>query len=123
MMGGGMMGGGYGTRGVITPEPGPNMMWNKKYSPMSNGMMGFYGNQWPTTMTISSGRAAALAQSYLNSNFSNAKTEMVTQFYGYYTFDFTVNGKIYGMLSVNGYTGQVWFHSWHGAFIQEVEFD
>jgi len=27
----------------------------------------------------------------------------------------------YGMLSVNGYTGQVWYHNWHGAFIQELE--
>jgi hypothetical protein len=47
---------------------------------------------------------------------------MATEFYGYYTFDFTVNGKIAGMLSVNGNTGQVWYHSWHGDFIQEVEF-
>jgi len=22
------------------------------------------------------------------------------------------------MVSVNGYTGQVWYHSWHGTFIQ-----
>jgi hypothetical protein len=123
MGGGGMMGDGYARAGVIVPEPGPNMMWNRKYSPMSNGMMGLYGNQEPTAMTISSDRAEQLAQTYLNSNFSNAKTEMATEFYGYYTFDFTVNGRIYGMLSVNGYTGRVWYHSWHGDFIQEVEFD
>jgi len=122
MSGGGMMWGGHGTVGVITPEPGPNMMWNRKYGPMSNGMMAS-GNQEPTKMTISNDRAEQLAQTYLNSNFSNAKTEMATEFYGYYTFDFTVNGRIYGMLSVNGYTGQVWYHSWHGDFIQEVEFD
>ena len=23
-----------------------------------------------------------------------------------------------GMLSVNGYTGQVWYHTWHGPFVQ-----
>jgi hypothetical protein len=23
-----------------------------------------------------------------------------------------------GMLSVNGYTGQIWYHTWHGAFVQ-----
>jgi hypothetical protein len=25
------------------------------------------------------------------------------------------------MLSVNGYTGQVWYHTWHGSFIQEKQ--
>jgi len=33
------------------------------------------------------------------------------------------DGKIYGMLSVNGYTGDVWYHSWHGYFIQEQDFE
>jgi hypothetical protein len=31
------------------------------------------------------------------------------------------DGRIAGMLSVNGSTGQVWFHSWHGNFIQSRE--
>lgn len=116
----GMMGGNI-LPGAIVPEPGPNMMWNTKYSPMANGIFG-YGNQASSTMTVSEDQAQQLAQDYLNSNFKNAKTEMTTQFYGYYTFDFTVDGNISGMLSVNGYTGQVWYHSWHGVFIQEVEF-
>jgi hypothetical protein len=73
-------------------------------------------------MAVSSDRAQQVAQAYLHANFKNAKTEMSTEFYGYYTFDFTVDGKIAGMLSVNGYTGQVWYHSWHGVFIQEIEF-
>ena len=74
-------------------------------------------------MTVTKDQALQIAQTYLNANFNNAKVEMATQFYGYYTIDFMVNGKISGMLSVNGQTGQVWYHSWHGAFIQEVEFD
>jgi hypothetical protein len=32
-----------------------------------------------------------------------------------------LDGVVHGMLSVNGYTGQVWYHSWHGQFIQEIE--
>ena len=126
MMGGGMgmggMMGGYGAVGVIVPEPGPNMMWNTKYGHMSNSMMGF-SSQASSAETISSDRAAHLAQEYLDTDFSNAEVEMATHFHGYYTFDFTVNGEIVGMLSVNAYTGQVWYHSWHGAFIQEIEFD
>jgi hypothetical protein len=118
---GGMMGG-YGAVGVITPEPGPNMMWNSKYSPMNNGMMRG-SNQASSAATVSSDKAAQLAQQYLDTNFNGAKVEMGTQFYGYYTFDFTVNDKIVGMVSVNADSGQVWYHSWHGAFIQEVEYD
>jgi hypothetical protein len=121
MMSGGMMGG-YGAVGVIVPEPGPNMMWNTKYGYMRNGMMGF-SNQASGAETVSDDAAAQLAQQYLDSNFSNAKVEMATHFYGYYTFDFTVNANVAGMLSVNAYTGQVWYHSWHGAFIQEIELD
>jgi hypothetical protein len=119
-MGGGMMGG--FTVGTITPEPGPNMMWNTKYSYIDGGMMG-PATQPSSTMTISQSQAEQYAQTYLNQNFNNAKTEMSTEFYGYYTFDFTVNGEVSGMLSVNGSTGQAWYHSWHGGFIQEVEFD
>ena len=85
------------------------------------GMMG-YGNQASSTMTISKDKAQQLAQTYLDANFKGAKTEMATQFYGYYTFDFEKDGKIQGMFSVNGYTGQTWYHGWHGAFIDEKEF-
>jgi hypothetical protein len=125
----GMMGGGMGMGnmmiGVIMPEPGPNMMWNAKYSNMGSGMMGqgMMGNrnQATTTMTVTKDKALQIGQVYLDQNLSGAKVEDAMQFYGYYTIDFTVNGKIAGMLSVNGQTGQVWYHSWHGTFIQEIE--
>ncbi len=45
-----------------------------------------------------------------------------TQFYGYFAFDIERDGKPFGMLSVNAYTGQVWYHTWHGTFVQEKEF-
>ena len=108
--------------GRISPEYGPDMMWNSKYGPMNNGMMGI-SNQGSSATSISNDKASQLVQQYLDGNSNNAKVEMGTQFYGYYTFDFTVNDKIAGMVSVNAYTGQVWYHSWHGAFIQETEYD
>lgn len=124
MMGGfgnGMMGG-YNVRvGLIMPEPGPNMMWNTKYGMMNGGMMGLQ-YQASSPMTIIKENALQIGQGYLDTNFNGAKVEQdATQFYGYYTMDYTVNGKIAGMLSVNGYTGQVWYHTWHGAFVQEIE--
>ncbi len=47
------------------------------------------------------------------------KAEEGTPFYGYFTFDFERNGKAVGMASVNAFTGQVWYHTWHGTFIRE----
>ncbi|MGO9643161.1 MAG: hypothetical protein ACLPY5_00285 [Candidatus Bathyarchaeia archaeon] len=124
MMGGtGMMGGYFGV-GVLMPEPGPNMMWNTKYG-MSRMMSGWnvnWANQISPTMSIPKDRAVQLAQSYLDANLKGAVAESdATQFYGYYTVDFTINGNTAGMLSVNGYTGQVWLHTWHGTFIQETK--
>jgi|SRR5208283_4382808 len=124
MMGGtGMMGGYFGV-GVMMPEPGPNMIWNRKYgmNSMMNGWNVNWGSQVPSTMPIAKDRAVQLAQSYLDANLKGAVAESdATQFYGYYTADFTVNGNTAGMLSVNGYTGQVWLHTWHGTFIQETK--
>jgi len=49
--------------------------------------------------------------------------EEADRFYGYYTLHVLKDGQIYGMLSVNGYTGQVWYHSWHGPFLGMKEFN
>ena len=46
---------------------------------------------------------------------------IASQFYGYYTLDFSKDGKIVGMLSVNGYSGQIFLHTWHGTFIEEAQ--
>jgi hypothetical protein len=107
--------------GSIMPEPGPGMMWNTKYGMMGGGMMG-PPNQASSTMTVTKYEALQIAQGYLDANFNGAKVEQdATQFYGYYSMDYTVNGKIAGMLSVNGYAGQVWYHTWHGTFLQEIQ--
>ena len=107
--------------GAVMREPGPDMLWNTKYgmlgttSPMGRWM----GYQPPTgSMTVSADQAKQTAQQWLNSNQPGATTETPDQFYGYYTLHILQNGKVNGMLSVNGYTGQVWYHTWHGAFIQ-----
>jgi hypothetical protein len=102
--------------GAIYPEPGPNMMWNTKY-----GMMGSYWVQ-PLEMPIISDQALKIAQSYLDAYLPGAVADHVHTFYGYYTIMVSVGGEPYGMLSVNGYNGQVWYHTWHGSFIQELEF-
>ena len=105
--------------GAVAPEPGPNMMWNTKYGMMSRGMMGVFRPSG--AMTVTTDRAGQIAQAWLDANVSGARVETPDAFYGYYTVHFTQNGQIAGMLSVNGYSGQVWYHTWHGAFIQQRE--
>jgi hypothetical protein len=107
--------------GVITSEPGPNMMWNTKYQ-MMRGMMGLH---WETgtsnRVVVTEENAKSVAEKYLSQNFPGAHMEGIVHFYGYYTIDFEKDGKIIGMLSVNEYSGDIWYHSWHGPFIQEIE--
>ena len=72
--------------------------------------------------TISLDQAAQAAQNYLDANLPGAKLSPDgVSFYGLYTFDYQINNKTAGMLSVNGVTADVWPHTWHGSFIQEVE--
>ena len=120
----------------VFPEYGPNMMWNLKYGMMTEyggygrmgrGMMGGYGNQDTDTeasadMDITSEQAVASAQKYLDSNLPGAEVEdHADPFYGYYTLHVTRDGEVVGMLSVNGFSGDVFLHTWHGDFIEMSE--
>jgi hypothetical protein len=102
--------------GWVTPEPGPNMMWNLKYGRMHAGSAQTGDN----AVTLDQARQAA--QEYLDPAHPGAKLNgSGYSFYGYYTFDYSVDGKTAGMLSVNGTTRQVWEHTWHGTFVAEKE--
>ncbi|HEY3289830.1 MAG TPA: hypothetical protein VGK87_06860 [Anaerolineae bacterium] len=106
---------------AVYPEPGPNMMWNTKYSPMRN-MMGGATGQATITMPVSASDALKAAQAYLDQNLPGAKTaEDADTFYGYYTIDILRDGKVVGMLGVNGYSSAVFLHTWHGRFIEMSE--
>ena len=107
--------------GAVFPEHGPNMMWNTKYGMMTH-MGGMMGYQPPTgPMTVSTDEAKSIAQRWLDRNLPGTTTEAPDVFYGYYTVHTRKDGKISGMLSVNGYGGAVWYHAWHGAFIAGKE--
>jgi len=110
--------------GAAFPEPGPNMMWNLKYGAMAGGMMGgglYQPDQIPP-MSITAARARELAQKALDAQGQGLSVEEgADQFYGYYTLHILKDGATYGMLSVNGFTGQVWQHTWHGKYIKTKE--
>src|SRR3990172_43148 len=96
--------------GKVFPEMGPNMMWNTKYGHMT------WNTQAQTTVTKE--QALEKAQAYLGKTIPGTKVGNVDAFYGYYTIEVTKEDKIYGMLSVNGNTGAVWYHTWHGNFVK-----
>jgi hypothetical protein len=138
--------------GFVHPEYGPAMMWNTKYGHMAGfggrGMMagrrmgggrmggpgygpgqgpgygpGTHGPATPAAQpAITQERAKQIAGQYLTQAVGGTTPDEGTALYGYFTFDAERSGKPVGMLSVNAYTGQVWFHNWHGTFVQEKDF-
>jgi hypothetical protein len=121
---------------TVYPEMGPNMMWNLKYGMMADFsrpgmMMGRFGFNRPdnTTpdvsaeMTLTPEEAAKAAQTYLDELGNNltVSTEHAEPFYGYYTLHVLREGQVVGMLSVNGYSGQVFPHTWHGELLEVSE--
>jgi len=102
----------------VYPEMGPNMMWNTRY-----GTMGYFGGGGPTAdMPVRPDQARDQAQRYLDRTVQGLTAGEPDAFYGYYTLHTFKDGNLEGMLSVNGYTGAVWYHNWHGYFIQMQEF-
>ena len=116
--------------GAVQPEYGPNRMWNTKYGQMSDqgGMMpsstmdGLASVQPTAKMPVTAEQASKLAQQYLDTQKTGLTIEKdLDVFYGYYTLhSLDKVGNTVGMLSVNGYTGQVWYHIWDGKFISEA---
>ncbi|HEX2916356.1 MAG TPA: hypothetical protein VH186_36680 [Chloroflexia bacterium] len=116
MSGGGMMG---GTSGMMS---GGGMMGG------TSGMMSGLGavdssNYQAGKMPVTADKALQLAQTYLDKAYPGVKVgQKADEFPGYYTIEVELNGKTSGMLSVNGYSGQVWYHTWHGQFLQMQDY-
>jgi hypothetical protein len=105
--------------GAVCFEPGPNMMWNTKYGVNGGHMMG--PPWWPgtptTQMPVAPGQAKQLVQNFLNTYLQGTTVgDDMDTFYGFYDLYALKDGQIFGMLSVNGYTGVIWYCTWHGPF-------
>jgi hypothetical protein len=121
------------TTKAVYPEMGPNMMWNVKYgmtlAPARSagvaghgpgGRFGWQEKEPSAEMPVSLDEAVEAAQTYLNAYIDDSLTadEQADPFYGYYTLHVNRDGQTLGMLSVNGYTGQVFLHTWHGKLLE-----
>jgi len=69
-------------------------------------------------MTIKAEDARSRAQKYADVQFpgSTAGSSPDT-FYGYYIVDIVKDGRVLAILSVNGYSGQVWEQAWLGSYL------
>jgi hypothetical protein len=106
--------------GAVYPELGPNMMWNTRYGHMGGMMGGWKGG----ALSVTPERAQGIAQKWLD-NFlpGTSAAGQADAFYGYYTIHVLNKKQVFGMLSVNGYSGDVWYHTWHGDFIGMTELE
>jgi hypothetical protein len=83
------------------------------------GMMGGYAPEAEASVTVE--EAAVIAQRYLDEALPGTTvSETAETFPGYYTLFVEADGEISGVLSVNAYTGQVFYHHWHGSFVEQA---
>jgi len=118
--------------GNIFPEYGPNMMWNLKYGMHgSGGMMSGRGMMGYNNYDLSasdyeenkytSEEAYDFGVKYLDKvNDEFELSDDYHEFYGYFTFHVDKDGQTIGMMSINGFTGDVWYHDWHGELIEII---
>jgi hypothetical protein len=112
--------------GVVVGEPGPNMMWNLRYGMDMMMGMGLWQSEAAEerALTVTAEQAQEYAQAYLDDVLPGTQVDdEADAFYGYYTLHVLRDGEIIGMLSVNGYSGQVWLHHWHGDFVEMTGHD
>ena len=128
--------------GAVWFEYGPAMMWNTDYGMMTGfdqqgggmmmggGMMGggpFGDPTWEPTQgssdepTVSAVDAERIVDEWLAGEGPNLHADDPEAFPGYYTLPVLRNDRISGMVSVNGYTGALWYHWWHGRFLGMTE--
>jgi hypothetical protein len=126
------------TTGAVSAEQGAMMNWNTKYGITSSGMMGYLTTgtnagmmgtggmmSWlrgtpSTTMTVTMDQAKTNAQQFLTTNYPGTTIGQATIFYGYYMMQVLKGASYYGMITVNGQTGQVLYCSWLGNYMQRM---
>jgi len=125
-------------RQVVHLEFGPSMMWNTTYGMhgtdpvnprgmMGGRMTGARGEFGPETIAtgatpLTEDEAREKALAYLEQAYPDQTLSATAEaFPGYFTFEVETDGTPVSMLSVNATTGQAWYHTWHGTFVEMSE--
>jgi hypothetical protein len=98
--------------GAVSTEPGPAMMWNTRFGMSGGGAAGGAVEAGAVDVT----KARGIATSWLAANRAGTTIGGIDAYPGYLTIDLKRNGVVSAMMSVNSFTGAVWYHTWHGAF-------
>jgi len=112
---------------IVISEYGTNFHWNLGYPSIPDSKtIGYSGlvppgprtDNIPNLLSISSQQAEVIAREYLQQYRINARlSSNVDVFYGYYVMEYMKWGKVLGMISINGNTGEAFRHDWHQTFI------
>jgi hypothetical protein len=70
---------------------------------------------------VTAAEAKAIASRWLETTFPGLSAGRPESFPGDFTLHAMRGDHIEGMLSVNAVTGALWYHSWHGRFIEKSE--
>ena len=90
--------------------------WNTKYTQM--GVI----SDADAVNKVSMADAAKAAQQALDKGSTKATVDTAGwDFYGYYLFTYKVDGKMAGLISVNGTTSDVWNYNFLGTYVSEQE--
>ncbi|MBI5959272.1 MAG: hypothetical protein HY866_11090 [Chloroflexi bacterium] len=117
---GGMMGGQsmMGHHGMMGGHHQSGMMGRQGMM----GMWNFSAGADAAEMTVSLEQAHEAAQLFLDSEYSGLTVSSeANTFHGHYAFVVLEGENTVGMLGVDGYTGQVWFHHWRDGFSASTE--
>ena len=109
--------------GFLYPQPHPDEVWNTRYETTLEMMWGAIPSLSIAPMTITEREAKEYAQELIADSLPLAEVGEASLFYGYYTVRVIQDGEIYGLVSVNGYTGQSCYQSCHGQFVDIKELD
>ncbi|WP_216699482.1 hypothetical protein [Actinotalea ferrariae] len=100
------------TSGTVQIEYGPARMWNTRFGMMAAGSSG--------SERVTAAEAERIADRWL-ADQGDLTADGAEELPGYYTLHTLRDGALEGMLSVNSTTGDVWYHSWHGQFVDMSE--
>ena len=90
--------------------------WNTKYT-----QMGVIADA-EALNKVSMADAAKAAQQALDKGSTKATVDAAgVDFYGYYLFTYNVDGKMAGLISVNGTTSDVWNYDFLGTYVSQQE--